>query len=164
MLKLKLQYFGHLMWRTDSLEKTWCWEGFKAGGEGDNRGWDSWMASPIWWSWVWVSSGSWWWTGKPGMLQSMGLQRVRHDWVTETCPSKTQSEKAAACHLDASPRMIHQHCTRLWKLPNIRPQTRVSGTPEERSRISLSSPVLLWSHSINMSMMWREAEWFVQGP
>ena len=55
----------------------------KAGGEGDDRGWDGWLASPTRWTWVWVSSGSWWWTGKPGRLQSMGSQRVRHDWVTE---------------------------------------------------------------------------------
>ena len=54
-----------------------------AGGEGDNRGWDGWMASPTQWTWVWVNSRSWWWTGKPGMLQSMGLQRVGHNWVTE---------------------------------------------------------------------------------
>ena len=54
-----------------------------AGGEGDDRGWDGWMASRTRWMWVWVNSGSWWWTGRPGMLQFMGLQRVRHDWVTE---------------------------------------------------------------------------------
>ena len=83
MLKLKLQYFGHLMWRTDSLEKTLMLERFKAGGEGDDRGWDGWMASPTQWTWVWVSSGSWWWTGRPRMLQSMGLQRVEHNWATE---------------------------------------------------------------------------------
>ena len=83
MLKLKLQYFGHLMQRVDSLEKTL---GLGAGGEGDDRGWDGWMALPTWWTWVWVSSRSWWCTGKPGMLQSMGLQRVRHDW---TEPHKT---------------------------------------------------------------------------
>ena len=83
MLKLKLQYFGYLMWRTDSFEKTWCWERLKVGGEGGNRGWDGWMASPTWSTWVWVSSRSWWWTGKPGMLQSMGSQRVRDDWATE---------------------------------------------------------------------------------
>ena len=64
-------------------KRPWFWERLKAGGEGDNRGWDGWMASPIWWTWVWVSSRSWWWTGKPGMLQSMGLQRVKHNWVTE---------------------------------------------------------------------------------
>ena len=53
------------------------------GGKGDDRGWDGWMASPTWWTWVWVNSGSWWWTGGPGMLQFMGSQRVRHDWITE---------------------------------------------------------------------------------
>ena len=52
MVKLKLQYFGHLMGRTDSFEKTWCWERLKGGGEGDNRGWDGWMASPTRWTWV----------------------------------------------------------------------------------------------------------------
>ena len=61
----------------------WCWERLKAGGEGDDRGWDGWMASPTQWTWVWVNSGSWWWTGRPGVLQSMGSQRVGHDWVTE---------------------------------------------------------------------------------
>ena len=81
MLKLKLQYFGHLMRRTDSLEKTRCWERLKV--EGDDRGWDGWIASPTQWTWVWASFGSWWWTGKPGTLQSMGLQRVRRDWATE---------------------------------------------------------------------------------
>ena len=54
-----------------------------AGGEGDDRGWDGWMASLIRWTWVWVNSGSWWWTGRPGMLQNMGSQRVRHNWATE---------------------------------------------------------------------------------
>ena len=83
MLKLKLQYFGHLIWRTDLLEKSWFWERLKAGGEGDDRGWDGWLVSPTQWTWVWASSGSWWWTGKPGVLQCVGLQRVRHDWVTE---------------------------------------------------------------------------------
>ena len=82
MLKLKLQYFGHLMRRTDFLKRPWCWERLKA-REGDDRGWDGWMASSTQRTWVWASSGSWWWTGKRGMLQSMGSQRVRHDWVTE---------------------------------------------------------------------------------
>ena len=59
------------------------WERLRAGGEGDDRGWDGWMASLTQWSWVWVDSGSWWWTGRPGMLRFMGLQRVEHDWVTE---------------------------------------------------------------------------------
>ena len=148
MLKLKFQYFGHLIWRADSFEKNlmlgkiegrrrrgwqrmrwldgitysmgmglvrlhqlvmdreawrsvvhgvtksrtqqsdwtelnWCWERLKAGEEGDDRGWGASMASPTRWKWVWASSGSWWWTGKCGMLQSMGSQRVRHNWATE---------------------------------------------------------------------------------
>ena len=65
------------------LKRPWCWERLRAGGEGDDRGWDGWMASPIQWTWVWVNSGSWWWTGRPGMLWFMWLQRVRHDWATE---------------------------------------------------------------------------------
>ena len=58
-------------------------ERLRAGGEGDDRGWDGWMATPNQWTWVWVNSGSWWWTGRPGMLWFMGLQRVGHDWATE---------------------------------------------------------------------------------
>ena len=65
------------------LKRPWCWEGLKVGGEGDDRGWDGWMASATQWTWVWVHSGSWWWTGRPGVLQSMGSQRVGHDWATE---------------------------------------------------------------------------------
>ena len=87
--------------RIDAFQ-LWCWkrllrvpwtarrsnqsilkEGLGAGGEGDNRGWDGWMASPTRWTWVWVNSESWWWTGRLGVLQSMGLQRVGHDWATE---------------------------------------------------------------------------------
>ena len=82
MLKLKLQYFGHLMGRAD-IKRPWCWERLKAGGEGDDREWDGWMASLTQWTWVWVNSESWWWTGRPGMLQSMGSQKLGHDWATE---------------------------------------------------------------------------------
>ena len=64
-------------------KRPWCWEGLGAGGEGDDRGWDGWMASPTQWTWVWVNSGSCWWTGRPGVLWFMGSQRVRHDWATE---------------------------------------------------------------------------------
>ena len=76
-----------ILWLPDAelthLKRPWCWEGLGAGGEGDDRGWDGWMASLTWWMWVWVNSGRWWWTGMPGMLQFMGSQRVGHDWVTE---------------------------------------------------------------------------------
>ena len=64
-------------------QRLWCWEGLGAGGEGDARGWDGWMASLTRWMWVWVNSGSWWWTGRPGLLRFMGSQRVGHDWATE---------------------------------------------------------------------------------
>ena len=84
MLKLKLQYFGHLMWKElTHWKRPWCWERLTAGGEGDDRGWGGWMASLTQWTWVWVNFGSWWWTGRPGVLQSMGSQRVGHDWATE---------------------------------------------------------------------------------
>ena len=79
MLKLKLQYFCH----QTHLKRPWCWERLKMGGEGDDRGWDGWMASLTQWTWVWTSSGYWRWTEKPGMLQSMGSQRVKQDWVTK---------------------------------------------------------------------------------
>ena len=83
MQKLKLQYLGHLMQRADSLEKTLMLERERARGEGGNRVRDGWMSSLTQWTWVWGNSRSWWWTGRPGVLQSMGLQRVGHDWVTE---------------------------------------------------------------------------------
>ena len=63
-------------------KRPWCWQKLKAGEE-DNRGWDGWMAPLTRWTWIWAWSGSWWWTWKPGVLQSMGLQKVEHDWVTE---------------------------------------------------------------------------------
>ena len=64
-------------------KRPWCWERLKAGGEGDDRGWDGWTASPTGWTWVWASSGVWWRTGKPGILQCIWSQRVRHDWATD---------------------------------------------------------------------------------
>ena len=64
-------------------KRPWFWEGLGAGGEGDDRGWDGWMESLSWWTWVWVNSGSWWWTGRPGVLWFTGSQRFGHDWATE---------------------------------------------------------------------------------
>ena len=81
MLKLKPQYFGHLMGRTDSLEKTLTLGRIEGRRRRGWQRWDGWMASPTQWTWVWVNSRSWWWTGRPGVLQSMGSQRVRHDWT-----------------------------------------------------------------------------------
>ena len=64
-------------------KRPWCWERLKVGGEGDDRGWDGWMASPTQWTWAWVNSRSWWWTRRPGVLPSMGSQGVGHDWAIE---------------------------------------------------------------------------------
>ena len=106
MLKLKLQYFGHLMRRTDSLEKTLMLGKIKEGREGDNRGWDGWMASPTQWTWVWVNSRSWWWRGRADVLQFLASQRGGQDWVTElnwTEPNQSKQwipakEKASCCN------------------------------------------------------------------
>ena len=101
MLKLKLQYFGHLTGKMTHLKRPWCWERMKSGGEGDNRGWNGWMASLTQWTWVWEGSGNWWWTGKPGVLQSMGSQRVRHDWATELTAWLTE-----VCHSFSSKEQV----------------------------------------------------------
>ena len=78
---------GPILWLPDGKlthwKRPWCWERLKAGEEGDNRGWDGWMTSLSLWTWIWGSSRMWWWPGKPGVLQSMGWQRVGHNWVTE---------------------------------------------------------------------------------
>ena len=84
MLKLKLQYFGHLMRRTDSLEEMLMLGRLKAGGEEDDKGWDGWMASPTRWTWVWVNSGSWWRTGKPGVLWSVQSESDMIEWLNWT--------------------------------------------------------------------------------
>ena len=83
MLKLKLQYSFHLMWRVDSLEQTLMLGGIGCRRRRGDRGWDGWMASLTPWTWVWVNFVSWWWTGRPNVLWFIGLQRVGHDWVTE---------------------------------------------------------------------------------
>ena len=89
MLKLMLSWAdAPILWTPDVKnqligKRPWCWERLKVEGEGDDRGWDGWMASLTQWTWVWVNSGSWWGKGKPSVLQHMGLQRVRHDWAAE---------------------------------------------------------------------------------
>ena len=128
MLKLKLQYFGHLMGRTDSLEKTLMLgkiEGRR------RRGWDGWMASLTWWTWVWVSSGCWWWTGRPGVLQSMGLQRVK-TWLSDWTELNWYPNLLHYLPFDVEPRLwcvcpvwtfvlsfLHKHCSQgiIWNFP-----------------------------------------------
>ena len=99
MLRLNSNTLATWWEQLTHLKRPWCWGRLKVGGEGDDRGWDGWMASPTQWTWVWVGSGSWWWTGRPVVLQSMGSQKVGHDWMTELnriemmesseCPNKT---------------------------------------------------------------------------
>ena len=83
LLKLKLNTLAMRCEKLTHWKRPWCWERLKAGGEGNVSGWDGWMASPTRWTWVWVNSGSWWWTGRRGLLQSTGCQSVGHNCVTE---------------------------------------------------------------------------------
>ena len=83
MLKLNSNTLATWCEELTHWKRPWCWERLKVGGEADDGGRDGWMASPTQWTWVWVNSRSWWWTGRPGVLQSTGLQRVRHNWVTK---------------------------------------------------------------------------------
>ena len=83
MLKLNSNTLATSCKELTHWKRPWCWEGLGAGGKGDDRGWDGWMASLTRCTWVWVNSGSWWWTGKPGVLRFMGSQRVGDDWATE---------------------------------------------------------------------------------
>ena len=83
MLKLKPILLANWWEELTHWKRIRCWKRLKVGGEAADRGWDGWMASSTQWTWVWVSSGSWWWTGRPGMLRFMRLQRVRHNCVTE---------------------------------------------------------------------------------
>ena len=83
MLKLKFHYLATWWKELTHWKRPWCWERLKGGGEGNDSGWDGWMAPTTQWTWIWVGSGSWWWTGKPCVLQSMGLQRVGCNWATE---------------------------------------------------------------------------------
>ena len=76
-------------------KRLWCWEGLGAKGEGDDRGWDGWMASLTRWTWAWVNSGNWWWTGRPGVLRFLGSQRVGHDWASELNWTELKEETPA---------------------------------------------------------------------
>ena len=111
MLNLKLQYIGHLMGRTDSFEKTLMLGKIEGGKIKGRQRMDGWMASLTQWTWVWISSGSWWWTGRPGLLWFMGSQRVGHDWATELnwwCYRKTQMKF-----------LVNPVHSRKWKWSNL---------------------------------------------
>ena len=120
ILKLKLNTLATWCKELTHWKTPWCYKRLKARGEGAYRGWDGWMASPTQWTWVWASFGSWWWTGKPGMLHSMGSQRVGHNWETELtdCTPVSQStyqlyHESANCspHTKSSPCGFVQHAS-----------------------------------------------------
>ena len=81
------------------IGKDWCWEGLGAGGEGDDKGWDGWMASRTRWTWVWVNSGSWWCTGRPGVLRFMGSRRVGHDWANQLNWTELRQTQLRSCNI-----------------------------------------------------------------
>ena len=137
------------MRRTDSLEKTLMLGKIEGGRKGDNRGWDGWMASLIRWMWVWVSSGSWWWTGKPDVLQSTGSQRVTHDWATELnwsiCASGlSRFSRVQLCDpMDCSPpgssvQGILQARILEWV---AMPSSRGSSQPRDQTHVSYTSSI-----------------------
>ena len=97
MLKLKLQYFGHWWEELPYLKRSWCWERLRARGEGDDGGWDCWIASLTQGTWVWVDSGNWWWTGRPGLLQFMGSQS--QTWLSNWTELNCYSISSAYFHL-----------------------------------------------------------------
>ena len=110
ILKLKLQYLATSCEELTHWKRLWCWEGLEAGGEGDDRGWDGWVVTPTRWTWVWVNSGSWWQTGRPGVLRFMGSQRVGHDWATELIDWLTILITKFNCHM----RILFNLC-RFWE-------------------------------------------------
>ena len=116
MLKLKLQYFGQLMRRVDSLEKTLMLGGIGGQGEGDSRGWNGWMASLTQWTWVCVNSGSSWWTGRPGELWFMGSPRVGHDWATELNWTGLQGDQTSSILKKFNPEYSFEELTLQMKL------------------------------------------------
>ena len=120
-------------------KRSWCWKRLKEGGEGNIRGWHGWMASLTWWTWVWGSSGSWWWTGKPGMLHSMGLQRVRHDWATNThthTHTHTHTYHSNSGKWRGTNEPLHEGQRRDWKA-----SLKLS---IQKAKITASSPTTSW--------------------
>ena len=120
MLKLKLQYFGHLMQRANSLEETLMLGRIEPRRRRGYRGWEDWMASLTQWTWVWASSRSWWWTGKLAMLQSTGLHRVGHNWCNlAAAAAAAMGKKLRLLFNGLLWKMYYLSCTLYSKVDNI---------------------------------------------
>ena len=162
MLKLKLQYFGHLIRRVDSLKMTLMLKitlmGLGAGGEGDDRRWDGWMASPTRWTWVWVNSRSWWWTGRPGVLRFMGSQRVGQDWATElnwTELNLYDINSSARTRRNRCPLFFYGKKKKKWKWSSSRRNIKDLYTLK---KINLPSNQRMWKHNQLSDTIFRQSE------
>ena len=118
-------YSGHLMQRTDSLEKTLMLGNIERGGKGDNRAWDGWMASPTRWTCVWVNSRSWWWTGRRGVLRFMESEKLGHSWSSEVRKGSRQIGPPSATWGRAAKKAIYEQvgCRQKPNLPSPRSLT-----------------------------------------
>ena len=166
-------------------KRPWCWERLKGGGEGDDRGWDGWMASPTRWTWIWENSMGWWWTGKTGVLQSMGSQRVRHDWTTELMDIIKEWNNALCSNMDADiiilsevsqERQIpydHSHVeskiwhkwTYLWDIENRQGIAKGEwGCRREEWEVGVSRCKLLYTEWINDRVLLYGTENYTQYP
>ena len=166
------------MWRVDSLKRLWCWEGLGTGGERDDRGWDGWMVSPTWWTWVWVNSGSWWWTGRPGVLWLTGLQRVGYDWATEltdwlglprwlsgkesTCQGTPEMQVRSLGRVSGggNGHLLQYSCLEI-SMDRGAWRATVHGIPKSQTQLSAHSDRRRWSDAVTLatSCSWLENHW-----
>ena len=156
MLKLKVQYLATSCEELTHWKRLWCWEGLGAGGEGDDRGWDGWMASLTQWTWVWVNSGGWWWTGRPGVLWFMGSKIVGHDWATELNWTETRLGKQISTEKKKKKHNVKiEHYVLFWGLKPRRQPFSSEGLIQRgngRARVYMSWLLLITKHISN--------EWF----
>ena len=132
------------------LKRPWCWERLKVKGGRDDRGWDGWMASLKRWTWVWVHSGSWWWTGRPGVLRFMRLQRVRHDWATDLNWKEINPEYSLEGQMLKLKLQYSSHL--MWKADSLE-KTLMLGKIEGRRR-ERQNEVIRWHHQHNWHELW----------
>ena len=158
MLKLKLQYFGHLMRRVDSLEETLMLGGIGGRRRRGDRGWDGWMASPTWWTCVWVNSRSWWWTGRPGVLWFMGSQRVGHNWATELNWTELKITADGDCSHESKRHLLlgRKAMTNLDSILKCRDITLLTKVHIVKAMVF---PVVMYRCELNLKECWTPKNW-----